>query len=154
MVQFQTDSPTTADTDTDFAGIGGGPQQPWNLNGDPSAVERRPRLRRYVQRGRLLVERRHKRTTQPSRAPAAGTFSTSQYRNTLYGPGFQNWNIGVFKVFGINERHKIQFRGEFFNFPNHPNWDSPNDDPASGTFGKVTQKISERNIQLSLRYSF
>ncbi len=153
VVQFQTDSPTTADTDTDFAGIGGGPQQPWDVHGDPSlssgdrAFADSSSDDSYWWNVGTADNRTFTR-------PAAGTFSTSQYRNTLYGPGFQNWNIGVFKVFSINERHKIQFRGEFFNFPNHPNWDSPNDDPASGTFGKVTKKISERNVQLSLRYSF
>jgi hypothetical protein len=153
VVQFQTDFPVTADTADDFAGIGGGPQQPWNLNGDPvlpggdRAFANAASADAYWWNVGPADNRTFTR-------PAAGTFSTSQYRNTLYGPGFQNWNLGVFKMFSINERHTIQLRGEFFNFPNHPNWDNPNDDPAAATFGKVTRKISERNVQLSLRYSF
>jgi hypothetical protein len=49
----------------------------------------------------------------------------------------------------------MQLRGEFFNLPNHPNFGTPNEDPASAVFGKVTNKTNDRrNIQLSLRYSF
>jgi hypothetical protein len=153
VVQFQTDSPTTADTSDDFAGIGGGPQQPWNLNGDPvlSSGDRAFADTSSADAYWWNVGTADNRTFT---RPAAGAFTTSQFRNTLYGPGFQNWNIGVFKVFAIGERQRIQLRGEFFNFPNHPNFDNPNDDPASGTFGKVTRKISERNVQVSLRYSF
>ena len=75
-------------------------------------------------------------------------------RNLLNDPGFQNWNLGLFKQFMITERHRFQLRGEFFNFPNHPNWGNPSTNPTSGSFGKITSKGSERNIQLSLRYSF
>jgi hypothetical protein len=48
----------------------------------------------------------------------------------------------------------VQFRAEFFNFPNHPNWGGATTDPNSAAFGKVTSKSSNREIQLSLRYSF
>lgn len=58
------------------------------------------------------------------------------------------------KDFLVTEQQKLTLRGEFFNFPNHPNWNNPTSDPRSATFGKVTGKGSERNIQLSLRYSF
>jgi hypothetical protein len=152
-LQFQSDFPVTADTGDDFAGIGGGPQQPWNVNGDPdlSSGERAFAHTNADEAYWWNVGTADNRTFT---RPAAGTFTTSQFRNTLYGPGFQNWNIGLFKVFSINEQHKIQLRGEFFNFLNHPNWGNPNDDPAAATFGKVTGKTSERNVQLSLRYSF
>jgi len=52
------------------------------------------------------------------------------------------------------EGHKAQFRAEFFNWPNHPNWGGVTANPRSGTFGKVNSKTGQRNIQLSLRYSF
>ena len=48
----------------------------------------------------------------------------------------------------------MQFRAEFFNLPNHPNWGGVDGNPTSATFGMVTGKGSQREIQLSLRYSF
>ena len=41
-----------------------------------------------------------------------------------------------------------------FNFPNLPILSNVQTNPLSGTFGKVTSKTSNRNLQLSLRYSF
>jgi hypothetical protein len=153
VAQFQTGSPTTITTGDDFAGIGGGPAQPWNLNGDPDL----PRGERAYADTNAEDAFWWNVGTPENRTftrPAAGTFTTSQFRNMLYNVGFQNWNLGVFKVFSINERHAFQLRGEFFNFPNHPNWSNPNANPTAATFGKVTGKTSERNVQLSLRYSF
>ena len=98
--------------------------------------------------------------TNPDRSPrftrpTAGTFNTQRVRNSIYNPGFQNWNVALFKRFAINERTGFQFRAEAFNFINHPNWNNiASFDPTSANFGKVTGKNSERNLQLSLRYYF
>jgi hypothetical protein len=95
-------------------------------------------------------------------APAAGTFNTQPgVRDSIYGPGFQDWNLMLFKKFAINERSAFEFRAEAYDFINHPNWANigqtggPNLNPTSGTFGEVTGKSNlARNLQLSLRYSF
>jgi hypothetical protein len=155
VMQFQTGRPVTIGRGNDVAGIGSGNQfQPWEMNGDPEL----PRGERAFSEG-ASDQNFWWRTTQNGNpiftAPAAGTFSTTQTRNTLYRPGFQNWNLGVFKDFAVAESQRVQFRAEFFNLPNHPNFDTPNEDPTSAVFGKVTQKTTDRrNIQLSLRYSF
>ena len=91
--------------------------------------------------------------------PAAGTFNTQRVRDIIYQPGFNNWNFGLFKSFPIREGMGLQFRAEAFNFLNHPNWGGAsgggvNFNPTSSTFGEVTSKGSERNIQLSLRFYF
>jgi hypothetical protein len=87
--------------------------------------------------------------------PAPGTFSRTQTRDTrIYNPGFQNWNLAALKDFRFRERNTVQFRAEFFNWLNHPNWGGVNANPRSAAFGKVNGKNSERNIQLSLRYGF
>ncbi len=100
-------------------------------------------------------------------APAAGTFVTQNIaRNVFYGPGFNNWNLGLFKKFAINERTGFQFRAEAFDAFNHPNYcyigaggcsgNGVGVDPTNlGTFGKVTGKANDaRNLQLSLRFYF
>jgi hypothetical protein len=48
----------------------------------------------------------------------------------------------------------VTFKFEAFNWINHPNWGGVDTNPTAATFGKITGKSSERNLQLSLRYSF
>ena len=86
--------------------------------------------------------------------PAAGTMVKDRLRNHFYQPGFQNWNLGLFKEFAVTEKHRFLLRGEAFNWLNHPNWGGVDGNPRSATFGKVTSKSSERNLQISVRYSF
>ncbi len=96
--------------------------------------------------------------------PTAGTFNTQRVRDLIHQPGFQNWNLGLFKAFPIDEQRGFQFRAEAFNFINHPNWGGGsgggvNFNPTNANFGKVTTKGGgvgggERNLQLSLRFYF
>jgi hypothetical protein len=48
-------------------------------------------------------------------------------RNIIQGPGTQNWDISLFKIFPISEQKRIEFRAEFFNAFNHygPQFDNP-----------------------------
>jgi hypothetical protein len=77
-------------------------------------------------------------------------------RDSVYSPGFDNWNLGLFKKFAVTERFGFQFRAEAFDTFNHPNLANVNLDPTnSATFGKVTGKTDDaRNLQLSLRFYF
>ncbi len=89
--------------------------------------------------------------------PANGTFVTENgVRDTIYNPGFNNWNFGLFKKFAVTERFGFQFRAEAFNAFNHPNWGGVGLDPTNvNTFGKITGKTDDvRNLQLSLRFYF
>ncbi len=88
--------------------------------------------------------------------PAAYTFSTQRVRDLIYSPGFNNWNMGLFKKFTIKEQMNFQFRAEAYDTFNHPNWSDVNLDPTNkNTFGKVTGKSNDvRNLQLSLRFQF
>lgn len=90
-----------------------------------------------------------------------GTFAPRGSRNLIYGPGFQSFNAAMQKGFHVIpslENHRLIFRAEAFNYVNHPNWDNPDVNPTSSTFGKVTSKgttyASERQFQFSLRYEF
>ena len=55
--------------------------------------------------------------------PAFGTFGNLG-RNSIYGPGYRNLDFSVTKITRF-ERLEVQFRAEFFNILNHPNFAQP-----------------------------
>ncbi|MGA9510767.1 MAG: TonB-dependent receptor [Candidatus Sulfotelmatobacter sp.] len=46
-------------------------------------------------------------------------------RNSLVGPTYKQWDFAIYKDTAITERVKAQFRAEFFNILNHPNFSNP-----------------------------
>jgi hypothetical protein len=56
--------------------------------------------------------------------PAVGTFGTTG-RNVFRDSGFRSWDVSLFKTFMFKERLTAQFRAEFFNVLNHPNFANP-----------------------------
>ncbi len=75
-------------------------------------------------------------------------------RNGILGPGFQKWDISMFKNFHMNERMNLQFRFETFNTFNHTNWSSIGATLGSSTFGQITAARDPRIAQLGLKLSF
>ncbi|SPE39002.1 hypothetical protein SBA6_990009 [Candidatus Sulfopaludibacter sp. SbA6] len=76
-------------------------------------------------------------------------------RNVLSSPGSQTFNASLSRDIKIKERHTVDFRFEAFNALNHPNWNTPPNDPRSpATFGIVTSAKTMRSLQLALKYSF
>jgi hypothetical protein len=53
-------------------------------------------------------------------APPTGTFGTAS-KGLFRNLGYVNWDFSLFKDTTIKERMTVEFRAEFFNFPNHPN---------------------------------
>jgi hypothetical protein len=82
-----------------------------------------------------------------------GTFGNSG-RNTLDGPGFQNFNISLLKTTRLREGLDLQFRAETFNLFNHPNFGLPDNFLGSPTFGQVLTAGSPRHIQFGLKVLF
>jgi hypothetical protein len=76
----------------------------------------------------------------------------------VLGPGQQDWDISIFKttkVGGIREDATLQFRTEFYNAFNHPNFALPVTNAASGAFGQVSaSSVNPRLIQFALKYAF
>jgi hypothetical protein len=76
-------------------------------------------------------------------------------RNILRGPHRTNLDASIFKEIPIAERYRVQFRGEFFNALNHPQFDLPNATIGSAAAGIISSTVgSPRDIQLSLRLMF
>jgi hypothetical protein len=76
-------------------------------------------------------------------------------RNILRGPGRTNVDFSIFKHFSLTERYRLQFRSEFFNLFNHPQFDLPNASIGSPNAGVISSTVgTPRDIQFSLRLSF
>jgi hypothetical protein len=112
--------------------------------------------------------------------PLTGSLANGQWgnsgRNILQGPGTKNVDFSVFKNFQVAESKALQFRAEFFNLFNTPQFNNPSavapspaptsttlvpniaSSPAFGTIasaGSPTtfQRIS-REIQLAAKFTF
>ncbi len=74
----------------------------------------------------------------------------------LRGPGQRNLDLGIQRTFAIAENHALQFRSEFFNFTNTPQFGQPVSDRAAGlAFGLISSTVSNpRIIQFALKYNF
>jgi len=75
-------------------------------------------------------------------------------RNIVQGPGFQQWDFSALKNIRIAEAKELQFRAEFFNIFNHPNFRLPDSDINSRTFGQIQEALPPRLVQLALKFTF
>lgn len=160
IAQFQTGMPCGVGSANDYAGVGGvgtfgcgSEGQFWVLNGTPTVLGQ---FANTSSSPNQYFAVKNSSGSSIFTTPTPGTFNLQPgIRDEIYGPGFQDWNIGLFKKFVINDRTGFEFRTEVFDFPNHANWSAPNFNPTSSTFGKVTSKTAlSRTIQLSLRWYF
>jgi hypothetical protein len=106
--------------------------------------------------------------------PKQGTFGTMG-RNIFRDRGFKNVDFSVFKDFRFKERVGAEFRVEFFNVFNHPNFANPygaavgagfNDPSGTSSFGcgcatpdipagnPIVGSGGARDIQLGLKFTF
>ncbi len=63
-------------------------------------------------------------------------------RNALRGFGATQWDFAARREFVLHESLRLQFRAEFFNVLNHPNFASPVSDLANSDFGKSVNVLS------------
>ncbi|MGO9939586.1 MAG: TonB-dependent receptor domain-containing protein [Terracidiphilus sp.] len=74
-------------------------------------------------------------------APPAGQQGNFD-RNVLRGFGAFQGDFAVQRVFAISERLHLDFRSEFFNILNHPNFGPPTNSLTSALFGYSTQSLA------------
>jgi hypothetical protein len=95
----------------------------------------------------------------------------------IRGPGQNNWNIALQKDIKVRENHNVEFRAEFYNAFNHPQFNVPGGTVAAGSswpisptldaagsvqtrtstsvFGRITSTaVNPRLIQFALKYGF
>ncbi|MDQ3805185.1 MAG: TonB-dependent receptor [Acidobacteriota bacterium] len=81
----------------------------------------------------------------------------NQERNGLRGEPFRSINLGLAKNFNFTEDTRLQFRTEFFNLTNTPQFGLPERDFSNANdFGRIrtTQLFTNRQIQFGLRLEF
>lgn len=97
-------------------------------------------------------------------AAAPGTFGNAG-RNTIIGPRNNVADFSLMKSTRIAERFQLQFRSDFFNLLNHPNFALPNVTFNSSGFGAITStpdvangnplgEGGPRQVQLALKLVF
>jgi Carboxypeptidase regulatory-like domain len=88
--------------------------------------------------------------------PADFTFGNAG-RNILIGPGQRILDGSIRKEFNLFREQKLEFRAEFFNMLNHPNFAQPDPfiDDGPGAAGTITDlAFAMRQIQFGLKYRF
>ncbi|HMH12680.1 MAG TPA: carboxypeptidase regulatory-like domain-containing protein [Edaphobacter sp.] len=98
-------------------------------------------------------------------SPANGSFGNFR-RNSIYGPGVNNWDMSLFKNFIFTENMRLQLRFEGFNVFNHTQWGTVNNNlsaPTPGTpfsganagsSGQITSTRDPRQLQLGGKFYF
>ncbi|HTV54103.1 MAG TPA: hypothetical protein VMI06_04230, partial [Terriglobia bacterium] len=98
--------------------------------------------------------------------PSLGNFGSCP-PNAFHGPGLWDADLSLFKEFQLTESKRVEFRAEFFNALNHPNFADPDADIAfPSSFGKVYNTLAPvlgtnsggpgdpREIQFALKLYF
>jgi hypothetical protein len=75
-------------------------------------------------------------------------------RNTMIGANLINLDATLARTFRITEKAGLQFRAEFFNLANHPNYNLIGRIVNDPSFGIVQNQLPPRQIQLALKLSF
>jgi hypothetical protein len=91
-------------------------------------------------------------------ADGIGTAFGNSATGIVNGPGQANLDLALSKAVTLNwpvENSRLQFRAEFFNALNHPQFSNPDTNFTSPTFGAVTSTaVNPRVGQLALRFEF
>jgi len=71
------------------------------------------------------------------------------------GPGQYNVDMSITRKFSLGESRRMEFRTEFFNLFNTPQFANPDTTLSSGTFGQISQtSVNPRYIQFALKLTF
>jgi hypothetical protein len=113
-----------------------------NISGDPLTPEANRGPGNYLNPATVLLP------TDPSRPfGSAG-------RNVARAPSFFQLDLGLHKDFRVTEGVRVEFRTEAFNVLNKTNFNAPNSNRSSNSFGTITSTMPWREIQMALRLVF
>ncbi len=162
ILTLQTGPPFTVFSGRDESNTGGGATQDRpNLIGNPNIPG--PGPDRWFNTCTLLANGAQ-RNCLPGDTPAWQINALSTFgnagRNILRSDGLKNIDLGLSRSFRFTDRVSLQFRSEFFNLANHPNFAQPNQSAASGSFATISraafqsQTGAQRQIQFAAKVVF
>lgn len=94
--------------------------------------------------------------------PESGTLGTLG-RNTMTAPSIISMDLSLQREFLLDSRRRLQFRGEFFNFPNHTNFGNPTTSVFTGLYpgrfnpsaGRISStNTTSRQVQFAVRLTW
>lgn len=93
-------------------------------------------------------------TTAYQKIPTSQTFPGTASVNGIVGPGYQDWDLSLFKNVRLMREINMQFRAEAFNTFNHTNFVGVSNNITAGTFGQITSAGSARVLQVGAKLNF
>jgi hypothetical protein len=91
-------------------------------------------------------------------ATISDTFDALVGRNTFFGDGLVNLDLGLYKSFRLGRGHSVALRAQAFNLLNYAQYDFPAVDfNTPATFGRITRMATTyipRTVQLNVWYRF
>ncbi len=85
--------------------------------------------------------------------PSYGSFGNAG-RNIISGPGLANVDFSLLKNAALGESANLQFRAEFFNLTNTPNFLNPNVFFGTPGFGRILGARNGREVQFGIKLIF
>jgi hypothetical protein len=148
IASFQTGVPLQISNGSNNTFLGSPGQRP-NNNGRSAKLEE-PTMQRYFD------------TSVFSQAPNFTFGNLGRTLPDVRSPSVNNLDASLFKNFRVRESTTLQFRAEAFNATNHPTWGDPSAADRGigvnvinpGSFGVITTKTGNRQVQLALRLLF
>jgi len=86
-------------------------------------------------------------------APTPGT-NGNEKSNQFRNAPFVQSNVTLYKDTRLTERRNLQFRFEFYNLFNHPNFQNIQGDLSAGNFGVATAETLPRFWQIGAKITF
>jgi Carboxypeptidase regulatory-like domain len=85
--------------------------------------------------------------------PTASTYGNAP-RGSIASPAYRNADLNVARTFTLPHEMDLQFRAEFFNVFNHPNFGLPNVTFGTTSFGTISSALDPRDTQFALKLNF
>ncbi len=87
-------------------------------------------------------------------APAFSLGNDSRTEPNLRTPGAKTFDLSLSRIQRIRENIRLQFRAEFFNAFNTPQFNAPSGSVTATNFGQITSAGAGRVVQLAIRLSY